>query len=796
MKKYCTLILLLLTVFNLNAEGLIRGRVHNAKNNEPIPFANIVIKGTNIGTSSDENGNFMLKNVKPGFTQLIVSVVGFEDYVSEDFMITKAKSVYIDIPLEETSIEISGVEIRANAFRRLIESPLSLRTLNISEIEQSPGGNRDISKIITVLPGVASTVAYRNDVIVRGGGSNENKFYLDDIEIPMINHFATQGASGGSNGILNVDFLREVDFYSAAFPIHAGNALSSVLNFKMIEANEDQTNMKFTIGASDIAFAINTPLTGRSSLLFSVRRSYLQYIFSAIGLPFLPTYNDLQFKYKLKLNQNNEISIIGIGALDDLKLNLDIKDPDESQRYILGYLPVNKQKSYTLGVKYRNYKKYGYNQLILSNSYFKIQAIKFQDNIEIPPNLILDYSSAEAETKFRFEHVSERNRIKLKYGFGIESGRYTNETYAKKFVNNSSELDEYETSLNIFKWNIFAQFSQSVNNKKFTYSLGLRMDANSYATTMNKLYKQFSPRIAFNYRLAKDVFANFSAGLYYQQPSYTILGYKGSFDDYVNKDNGMKYIRNKQVVAGFEYLPDLDSKFTIEGFYKQYSNYPFSVQDSISLANKGGDYGVVGTEEVLSTGKGRAYGFEIYYRNKNLIGFNISCSYTYVRSEFQRSLRKYIPSAWDNRHLLNIVLLKKLNRNWDIGIKWRYAGGAPYTPYDLETSSKRPAWDVLNQGYLDYSRFNSLRFNDFHQLDLRVDKKYFFNKWTLMFYLDIQNIYNKKADQQDFLTNLDENGVPQIVDPNLPYDEQKYLLRAIRRESASIFPTIGIIVEF
>jgi hypothetical protein len=291
---------------------------------------------------------------------------------------------------------------------------------------------------------------------------------------------------------------------------------------------------------------------------------------------------------------------------------------------------------------------------------------------------------------------------------------------------------------------------------------------------------------------------NFNTGRYYQRPAYTTLGFRDNSGDLVNKDNGLTYLSSDHIVGGVAFFPKESSKITVEGFYKWYDDYPFSVNDSISIANKGGGFGIVGNEEVVSTGQGRAYGFEVLAREKDLAGFNVILSYTFVRSEFKDIANNYIPSAWDNRHILNLTVLKKLKRNWDIGAKWRFVGGPPFTPYDLVKSSKRPAWDVQNAPYLDYGRFNTERFGNFHQLDVRVDKEYFFNKWSLILYLDIQNLYNFQATEQDLITNLDENGGLNI-DPataNLPYDQQLYILRRLPNEGGTVLPTLGIIVEF
>jgi len=164
-----------------------------------------------------------------------------------------------------------------------------------------------------------------------------------------------------------------------------------------------------------------------------------------------------------------------------------------------------------------------------------------------------------------------------------------------------------------------------------------------------------------------------------------------------------------------------------------------------------------------------------------------------VRSEFRGLDFRWLPSTWDNKHLFSLTGTRKFSRNWDIGIKWRFVGGAPYTPYDIEKSSYKVAWDLQGRGYLDYSKFNTLRLKSFHQLDIRIDKEYFYAGWSLMLYADIQNVYNFKADQPPILIRVsDYNNIP-VTDPSNPF---KYSLKYINSQSGTVLPTIGVIIEF
>lgn len=790
---------IIITIVNtaLAQKGKIEGRVFDKKNNEPLPFTNLVIWGTNTGVTSDADGKFVFSGLQPGYVRIAATSVGYEDYISEDIMVTNAKKAYIEIPMTAKTIQLDEIVVKASPFRKPPESPLSMRTLDISEIEKNPGGNRDISKVIQSLPGVASSVSFRNDVIVRGGGASENSFYLDGVEIPNLNHFSTQGASGGPIGIINVDFIREVDYYSGAFPASKGNALSSVFEFKQIEPNQDKMNYKATLGATDLGLSLNGPVTDNSGLLFSVRRSYLGFLFDALGLPFLPTYNDMQFKYKIKFDRKNELSFIGLGAIDQFELNTGLQNPDESQRYILGYLPVNEQWSYTIGAVYKHFRKNGFDTWVVSRNWLNNKTYKYFGNVEVDSMKIYDYRSTEAENRIRFERNIFMQDFRINFGAGGNFAGYTNRTYQRIFTDSLKNID-YTSDLNVISWNIFGQVSKKFLKERLSLSLGLRMDANNYSATMSNPFDQLSPRFSASYNLTPKFSLNFNTGRYFQPPPYTSLGYRNNQGDLVNKDNGLKYINADHLVAGIEYLPDENSKITVESFYKHYRNYLFSVRDSICLASKGGDFGTFGDEEVISKSQGRAFGFEVLVREKDFRGFNLILSYTFVRSEFQDKNNRYVPSAWDNKHILNITILRKLKHNWDVGAKWRFVGGAPFTPYDLAKSSLRAAWDVQNRGYLDYGRFNTERTGVFHQLDVRVDKEYFFDKWSLMLYVDVQNVYNFKLKQRDYLTNLDANGRPNInpATENLPYDQQRYILRGLPNESGTVLPTLGIIVEF
>ncbi len=795
-KHFLVFLLFIMSGVLMAQTGIIKGRVYNHKNNEPLPFVNIIIDGNPTqGATSDIDGKYMITKVSPGYARLVATSVGFMKFVSDDFLVTNSKTADVDIGLDEQVISLNEITIKPSVVERNEEVPVSLQKLTIQEIERSPGSNRDISKVIQSLPGVASSPSFRNDVVIRGGGPSENRFYLDGIEIPYLNHFSTQGASGGPVGIINVDFIREVQLYSSAFPSARGNALSSVMDLRQVDGNKEKFGGRLSVGSSDVALTLNGPITTNSSIIFSARRSYLQLLFSALKLPFLPTYNDYQFKYKIDLDKRNQLSVISIGALDKNKLNTGIENPDAFQQYILQALPVNNQWSYVFGLVYRHFRAKGYDTWVLSRNMLNNDQVKYTNNVEVPDSLLFKYNSQEIENKLRYEGLTDLVKWKITYGAGLEYAKYSNTTYQKLFVQDTIRILDYNSRIEMWKWSVFGQVNRAFLNNRLNFNVGIRMDANNYSDNMNNLFKQFSPRFSASYAFVPDkLFLNFNIGRYYQLPAYTSLGFRSNYGTLVNDSLGIKYISADHVVLGLEYQPKPNAKISLEGFYKYYRNYPFSVRDSVALASKGTDFGSVGDEPLLPISKGKAYGFEVLVRNADFFKFNIIMTYTFVRSEFTDFDGQYIPSAWDNRNLFNVTVGRKFKRNWEIGAKWRFAGGQPYTPWDLNKSSLVEAWDVQGRGYLKYDAFNTLRLTSFNQLDIRIDKGFYFKKWSLMFYLDVQNVLNFQAQQPELLVNTQEDGsVVKYVDDQ---GQERYELRTINNSAGTILPAIGIMVDF
>ena len=770
------------------AEYQIKGVVIDKSTRQPLEFVNVLVVGLGIGASTDANGNFLITQVPPGIYRLQASFLGYKTELTPEYRVNHV-TPYVQIELEEENASLNEVVVTASPFQKVPESPVSLRVIGLQEIEKAPGANRDISKVVQNYPGVAfSPIGYRNDLIVRGGGPSENRFYLDGVEIPNINHFSTQGASGGPVGLIDADLIRSVKFYSGAFPADKGNALSSVLDFSLRDGDMERNSLKATLGASEVSLSSNGHISNKTSYLVSVRQSYLQVLFKILGLPFLPAYTDASFKIKTRFDSHNELTLLGLGGIDRMKLNLGIEGEDAE--YMLSYLPEINQETYTVGGVYRHYSQRHVQSIVLSQSYLNNRNVKYRDNDESSEeNLTLRLGSIEQETKLRMENTSSWSVWKVKAGFDLNYSRYKSNEYRKVFTNALREYD-YHTDLSLWRWGMFASVDYAAPDKSFTASMGVRTDGNNYSDKMKELWRQLSPRLSVSYRLIEGLTLSGHVGLYYQLPSYTALGFKGEEGEYVNRH--LDYISVSQESLGLSWTPNENMELSVEGFYKLYGHMPFSLSDQIPLSCKGNDYGTVGNEALSSEAKGRSYGVELMFKWLLTQKLNLSSSLTIFKSEFKDGEQgSYVPSAWDNRFILNMSGTYNFPKHWSLGAKVSCIGGSPYTPYDVKKSSLVEAWNVQGRAYYDYSRYNQERLPVFGQLDVRVDKTFYLKKCMLGFYLDIQNITASKLRQPDALMSTG-----QIENPSAPLSEQRYVMKSIRQESGTLLPTLGITFEY
>lgn len=762
--------------------GSLSGYVRDARSGEPLIGAAVAIENTPLGAITDLDGFYQIDNIPTQTYQVSASYLGYEKDTRFNVIVRSAGNPALNFDLQEAVEQLNEVVVSASSREDMV-TPLSSQTLSAVEIATYPGGNNDIAKVVQSLPGVAGSVGgFRNDIIIRGGAPNENVYYLDGIEIPNINHFSTQGSAGGPVGLINVSFVEQVDLSTSAFDARYDNPLSGVVQFDQRIGNSRRFRSNIRVSASETALTLEGPLfkgsqeNSNTTFLISGRRSYLQFLFKVIGLPILPDYWDYQYKINHKIDEYNDISLIGVGSIDDFSVN-ELEEFDPEQQSTLDQVPIIKQWSTTAGISWNRRLKDGSGSMrtSLSTNVLNNRFSQFTDNLN-ETGLYFSNDSRESEVKFRHEQSRYWGDWILSAGLVLQRANYDNET-----INLVNDLN-FNSAINFWRYGFFAQASRSVLNNRMDISLGVRSDANSFTGEDQQLLRTLSPRLSLSYALdpAKKWRLNGSVGRYFKIPPYTILGFRDNQGKLVNRNT--RYIQSDHLVAGLEYQLNPSARITLEGFFKQYNNYPVSIQDQVSLANKGGGFEVFGSEAVTSEGKGRTYGLEFLFQQQYTKNFYGILAYTLFKSEFSAGGENYLPSLWDSRQLITFTGGYKFKRNWEVSLRYRYAGPSPFVPVNEEATLENYPAIIL-----DYSRLGSQRLAAFNQADIRVDKKFNFKKVALDVYLEFQNAFNQNLPSEPQY-GLDRDETGNVISPNA--------LVIIEQENSSLLPIIGLVLDF
>ena len=608
----------------------------------------------------------------------------------------------------------------------------------------------------------------RNDLLVRGGGPGENAYYLDGIRIPQINHFATQGTAGGALALVNADFIEDATFFTGGFPVVYGDALSSVLTIQNRPGTQDGIAGDVTLGASEAGVTLDGPLGEEGNWLFSVRRSYLQFLFEALDLPIRPDYWDGQISVNWEPTVRDRFTFTGIGAIDEFGIIEPGPDADYENQEIFQSVLDNDQKSYTVGGTYR--------RLLAAGGIFRVKAsrsfidYRFSDE-DTGGVTVLTNNSLEQES--RLEAGAEMglgNRLRAGIGGELVRASINSEVFQRAIPGGLLPDDVlYDSEAGFWKPALWGQMTWRLG--PLTATTGIRVDGVSALDEMWAL----SPRASIRYATDSDVDLTLAGGVFHQAPSKLALSVE---EEGVRINGGLEQLRNWQVVGGADWRVNPGLRIRTEGFFKAYDQMPVLAADpNINLANLGDDYGFVGAEPLLSHGEGRAYGAELFLQQKLTGSLYFLGAYTLSWSEYAGADGVLKPSAWDRRHSLDLTAGYRIGDAWEIGSKLRVLSGLAYTPWDLAASDL--TYPLTGRGVRDWGRAGEERSPAYARLDLRVEREWFFNGWDALVYVDFQNVLNR--------TNT--VGVAYTQDPAYP-DRLRPL------DSVSFLPTFGFSVEF
>jgi outer membrane receptor for ferrienterochelin and colicin len=737
--------------------GTLRGRITDKESLQPLTGVNIMVQGTGYGAASDSSGHYLIRDIPVGGYQLTFSYIGFQKKTIPDVFVKSGKTVFVNAELSTEVLQGLPVAVYAGYFDQSREEPVSSQSLNYEEIRRAPGAREDVSRMLQNLPGVNPTADDRNDLVIRGGSPTEVLFVVDHIEIPNPNHFGTQGATGGPVSMINTEFVENMTFLAGGFTSEYGNKASGAMDIRLREGNRYGYNGKLDLGFGGVGGYFEGPLgNGKGSFLVGIHRSFLDFMQKVLNYGGTPIYANTQGKIVYDLGKRNQLSFLWLGGDDRIHIGYETKADDFQigLRDTVDYQDIDfKSRQFTAGINWRSFWSDNfYTHLNLSHNYNRF----FTDVNSIGMSALNVHGDLNDRTKVSkadlYDNISTENisTIKVEANWQIESnsslsfgGHYKfsqfdhDIRYLPVHPDRPDAFGQYPKPLSVQirqdltpKKGAYINFRHRILDR-FVYNLGGRYDDFNLLRVRN-----FSPRFNIAFDATERLELHAGTGRYYQDPEFIFIT-----SDPSNKRN-LKDICCDHFIIGMNYLLTPGTRLTLEAFRKNYWDYPVSADsgyEMISMANTGADYGSNGySEKLTGMGMGRVNGFEFMLQQKMSDRFYglLSYSYSVIKNKALDQVDRN--GAFDNRHVLNLVAGYRKNKNWEFSLKWRYAGGTPYTPFDRQASM------ASGEGMLDLTRINEERFPAYHRLDLRVDHRDYHKKGTVVEYMSIENVYDRK----------------------------------------------------
>ena len=734
--------------------GSLEGKVVAKSTSQPLPLVYVIVQETSLGAATDTSGSFRIVRIPVGTYNIQFSIIGYQAIVKNNVDIRPRRARFLLVELDETAIQGEGITVTPTYFEKGKDAAASTRTMDFEDIRQDPGSAEDIQRAIQALPAVVSGSDQMNEIITRGGIPGENLFVMDELEIPNPNHFGDQGTGGGPINILNTYLIRQVDFYTGAFPARYGDKASSVLDISLREGNRDRMEGNIYAGMSGAGLMLEGPIAkGRGSWILSARKSFLDLIISQTGLTSVPYYYNLQGKAAYDLSPANTLIFNTYFGSDKIR----IKAEDES--YVESDDNINSNGSqYAAGLTLRTLWS---DKLVSHLTFYQTENIWDievweQDKL---PYFVNDSREIIRELKAKALYRVSDN-LELEGGFRVQNPLFRHNIWSDAdtiFTWDVTQSPDRKTG--IFEtypvWEVAKRTSAAKRGaflqakthflRRFTLTSGLRYD---YLDYTGRSY--LSPRLAFTTALNGRIALHMAYGNMNQSPSFIELTSN-------EKNKGLKHKRTEQYVAGMEFLLAEDQKATVEIYQKDYYDVPVGREQT--TPDPFDSY----EGELISVGEGAARGIEFFLQKKLSGSLQYTVSYAYsVSRALDMRRNKYYDWDYDYRNIFTFIggYKKKMARSdwyermkkkkwykftsWILpfgdevifSIRWRYLGGRPHTfpayyPH-LHTWVVEPDAPINNRRYPAY-----------HRLDLRIDRRFYFKRWNLVTYFDFMNVYNR-----------------------------------------------------
>lgn len=744
--------------------GIVSGRVYDAATERPLAAVTIRVVGQDAATQSDDAGQFTLPNVRPGIVQLEARLLGYAPLVRGDVAVSAGKPVVVSLAMTRLQVQLQTVTVRPSPFLALpsAATPVSSTTLSSEELRRTPGASEDVLQALSIAPGVATTTAGRNDLFVRGGAAYENLFVVDNVEVPNINHFGTQGNTGGPLSLINIRFVDRATLSGGGFGVRYGDRLSSSTVLTLREGTRERWSGELNVAATQYGAILEGPIGHDASILMNVRRSYLDLLFRALGQSFIPSYTDAIVKATWRPGARDAVSFLAIGAIDEVAFTND----DADQRVDNSRILAPAQDQYFSGLTWKRLLANGVLTTTLGRTWTRYTTAQF-DSLS-PPTRIFEANTSEGENSLRSDLTLE-----LRPGLQLDAGniaklasalRYdvTIPGFLRRDAAGAPQPLRVDTTFTAFRNATYAQGSWQATP-------ALRLTAGMRGDYYDFLDESFavSPRASATLTAGERTTYTLAAGRYHQPPPFIWL-----VGDPANRRT-LAPLRADQVVLGVQRLVGSEWRWQLEGFAKRYGRYAARrFRPNAVLQPSGFDDAFTdipfGLEPLSSRGTGRVWGLEaLVQKALGEVPVYGVASLSYNRTRFTALDGSETRGAFDTPVVANVVAGWRPSARWEFSGRMRSATGLPVTPY-VETGA--------DAGSLDFTRYNAERLPSFFSVDVRVDRRWRVGRTQLVTFLDIQNVNGREN-----VTGLQWDVREQRVD---------------RSVGLTVLPSIGVNWEF
>jgi TonB family protein len=717
------------------AQGELSGSVLERGTRSPLVGARVLIQRNTEAyeTFSDEHGSFSFYDLAPGTWQLSIGSPGFIDSRGPEDVVAHERTD-VKLYLERSPDNPYDVIVEAQAPRREV----TRHRLSMQEAQSQPGTLGDPLLAVGNLPGVATLPFDPAGLSMRGAAPDESMVYLDGLRMPIFYHFI------GLRSIIAPGMLESLELYPGGAPVQYGRQLGGVLGVRLKTLNPDRIHGYVDVSMLDAGAYVETPITDRISIAVAARASYIDRVMQALDAP-LPRYDDYQLLLNARPSKAHRLQLLYMGSDDAFELDTDDLR-EESAQVTFGTLEAEAHMQHVALA-------HDYTPSNVVSNHARIGYLHFRSDTTLGSDarINFDYNVLQLRDLLR---VTPSDFIDLELGIDAEVGRWGTDVLVappphdgepQGYVNFAEERRAHREGVDA---HAAGGFVSAVIKpvESLTLVPGVRADLQPQIHTLT-----FDPRISARYALLDQLAFKAGTGVHHQSPSLDQAAKR-----FGNPNLGAE--RSLQHSAGVEVMPLSFLTLELTGFLHQLDG----LAARSDRVKREGDTLV--PLEYENTGEGRAYGLEVMLRQQLAHRLSGWIAYTYSKSERRRTANEpYRLFDYDQTHNLVLVAAYQLPFHMQLSTRFRYRTGQPTTPvvgatFVSDTDEYAPTFGATNSSRLDA----------FHQLDLRLDKRWVFDRCSLGAYLDVQNVTNRKnpvavSYNYDYSESAKASGVPLLT---------------------------------